>query len=111
MAIETLDVKNKSLGRAAAETAALLRGKNMPNFAPNKAPEHTVKIINLDKIKFSEQKKSQKAYKYYSGYPGGLKYTPAEKKNLDDIFRKAVWGMLPKNKLRKPMIKNLIIEK
>ena len=109
----TFDVKNKSLGRAASETAYLLRGKNSPSFTPNKIPENKVKIINLVQIKFSEKKKEQKTYKRYSGYPGGLKETTAKKifeEKPEVVFKKAVWGMLPKNKLRKFMIKNLIID-
>lgn len=107
-----LDVKNKPLGRAASEAAILLRGKNNPDFLPNKLPDHKIKIINLNKIAFSEKKKKQKIYKSYSGYPGGLKEIPlkkvVEKKGMEEIFKIAVYGMLPKNKLRAKMIKNLI---
>jgi len=109
----TLNVQNKSLGRAASEAAVLLRGKNRPDFVPYKPPEHKIKIINLSEIKFSEKKMEQKKYKHYSGYPGGLKYISAAKlfeKNSKEVFKKAVWGMLPKNKLRKIIIKNLVIE-
>lgn len=109
-----LDVKDKPLGRAASEAAILLRGKNRPDFAPNKIPEIKIKIINLDKIELSEKKKKQKKYKRFSGYPGGLKQISF--RNLFDkdptkFFRRAVMGMLPKNKLRSKIIKNLIIEK
>lgn len=109
----TLDVTNKPLGRAASEAAFLLRGKNSPNFAPNKAPKNIIKVANLDKIRFSEKKRKEKKYKRYSGYPGGLKYTSAEKlfaKDRREVFKKAVWGMLPKNKLRRIMMKNLVLE-
>lgn len=109
----TLDVQNKPLGRAATEAAIILRGKNEPSFLPNVLPTHKLKIINFDKIYFSEKKKKQKVYKTYSGYPGGLKeipYKKMEEKDSKEIFRKAVYGMLPKNKLRARIIKNLIIE-
>lgn len=109
----TLDVKDKILGRAATETALLLRGKNKPDFLPNRLPEIKVKILNFDKLILSGKKKSQKIYKTFSGYPGGLKEIPLKKieeKNPKRIFINAVYGMLPKNKLRKHIIKNLIIE-
>lgn len=109
----TLDVKNKPLGRAASEAAVLLRGKDKPDFLPNKLPLHQIKIINFDKIGFTEKKKNQKIYKKYSGYPGGLKEIPYRKfteKNPKNAFITAVYGMLPKNKLRAKIIKNLIIE-
>lgn len=109
----TFDVKNKSLGRAASETAVLLRGKDKPDFSPNKLPVHQIKILNFDKIIFSAKKKEQKIYKRYSGYPGGLKEMSYEKfteKDPRKFFVHAVYGMLPKNKLRAKIIKNLIIE-
>jgi len=108
----TLDVKNKPLGRAATEAAILLRGKDKPDFMPNKAPQRKVKIINFSAIKFSEKKKEEKIYKRYSGYPGGLKkisYKKVEEKDPKRIFIHAILGMLPKNKLRNKIIKNLVI--
>lgn len=109
-----LDAKNKSLGRLASEVAVLLRGKNKASFAPYLLSALKVKVINIGAIKISEKKANQKTYRRYSGYPGGLKITPLksvlEKKGPAYVLRKAVEGMLPKNKLRAKMIKNLIIE-
>lgn len=109
----TIDAKNKILGRVASRAAAILRGKNEAGFAPNKLADVKVEIININKIKVSGGKMKQKEYKSYSGYPGSLKLTPMEKmartKGKKYIFEKAVMGMLPKNKLRKQMMKNLII--
>jgi large subunit ribosomal protein L13 len=108
-----VDVKNKPLGRAASIVAALLRGKNQPNFRPNVAPDIKVTVVNVAEIKLSGKKAEQKQYKRYSGYPGGLKIIALKtvfKKNPGEVFRKTVWGMLPKNKLRSRMIKNLIIK-
>ena len=108
-----LDAKDKPLGRLASETASILRGKKEVDFAPNRLADVKVKIVNIDKIKIGEKKIEQKYYKRHSGYPGGLKVTPLkkalEKKGMAYIFRKAVMGMLPKNKLQKRMIKNLVI--
>jgi large subunit ribosomal protein L13 len=109
----TLDAKDKALGRLASETAVLLRGKKEPDFAPHKLPDVKVKIININAIKISEKKISQKRYRSHSGYPGGMKISlmkkVLEKKGLPFILRNAVMGMLPKNKLRSKIIKNLII--
>ncbi len=108
-----IDAKNKSLGRIASEAAGILRGKREVDFAPNRLPALKVKVVNLDKIKLSEKKILQKRYKSHSGYPGGLKVSlmkkVLEKKGIAYIFRRAVMNMLPKNKLQKRMIKNLII--
>ena len=109
-----INATNKSLGRIATKAAILLRGKDRPDFAPNKAPNTKVKIISMDKVKITGNKLEQKTYSKYSGYPGGLKQIPMKKlhkEKPEEIFKKAVWGMLPKNKLRKIIIKNLIIER
>lgn len=109
-----IDAENKIFGRIASEAALALRGKREANFIPNRVPDVKVKIINLDKIKISEKKIKQKKYKRYSGYPGGLKIISLEKilekKGIGYVFKKAVMGMLPKNKLQKRIIQNLIIK-
>jgi len=108
-----LDAKGKSFGRLASEAAVILRGKKEVDFAPNRVPDLKVKIINIKEIKIDDKKIGQKYYKSHSGYPGGIKITPMkkalEKKGIDYIFRKTIMGMLPKNKLRNKIIKNLII--
>ena len=109
----TLDVKGKSLGRAASEAAILLRGKNRPDFEPRIRPSHQLKVLNVAGLKIHPTKLRIKTYTRYSGYPGGLR-----KQNLGDLFQKnprevfkrAVWGMLPKNRSRKHIIMNLKFE-
>ena len=112
--IYVIDAKDKALGRVASEAAVILRGKKEVNFAPNRLPDIKVKIINVSKIKITDKKLKQKEYKSHSEYPGGLKMTPLkrvlEKKGMTYLFIKTVTGMLPKNKLRNKMMKNLIIE-
>ncbi len=107
----TLDAENKAVGRVATEAAVLLMGKNMPNFQRNVAPEVTVTITNTSKAKIDPKKRGQKTYSRYSGYPGGLKQPTMDdliaKKGYGEVFREAVSGMLPKNKLRTIMLKNL----
>ncbi len=108
-----LDAKDKAVGRLASETALLLRGKKEPNFTPNKMPQIKVKIINSSQIKISEKKAMGKTYRRHSHYPGGEKKETLkkvlERKGINFIIRKAVMGMLPKNRLQRKIIKNLVI--
>ncbi len=113
MKSHTIDATNKRLGRIASEAASKLIGKDSSDFARNKAPNVEVHIINASKIKIGEKKRNQKEYAQYSGYPGGLRYEKMEdvieKKGFREILKRAVDGMLPKNKLRAKMIKRLKI--
>lgn len=106
-----IDLEGASLGRAATRVALILRGKTRADFAPNKAPELTLEIKNCDKLKIGEKKMEQKKYKHYSGYPSGLKLTKLDelyRKNPREVFLKAVKGMLPRNRLRKNILKNIV---
>ena len=109
----TLDAENKKIGRVATQAAVYLQGKNTPEFAKNKIPSITVEIINVSKASIDEKKKGEKTYSIYSGYPGGLRQPTMKqviaKKGHTEIFKDAVSGMLPKNKLRQKMMNNLII--
>ena len=110
-----LDVKGKTLGRAASEVAAILRGKTEPTFESNKIPDIKLVVLNVEDLKTTGNKANVKTYKSYSGYPGGLKTMSfaraKEKGGMAKIFRTAVDGMLCKNKLKKQMLKNLDIKK
>ena len=109
----TIDAAGKVLGRLATEIAILLRGKNKPDFAPNKDTGDFVIVKNVDRIKLTGKKFEQKIYYRHTGYLGGLKEVPLKKlfeKNPAEILRKAVFGMLPKNKLRAKQIKRLKTE-
>ena len=110
----TIDASNKVLGRLAVEIALLLRGKQKADFAPYKDIGDIVIVKNVGKLKFTGRKLKQKKYYHHSGYLGGLKEITLEKlfeKNPKEVLRKAVFGMLPKNKLRAKMIKRLKYEK
>ena len=112
--IHTIDATDKILGRLAVEVAVLLRGKNKPDFVPYKDMGDSVIVKNVDKLKFSEKKIEQKKYYRHSGYMGGLKETTLKKmieKDSGEFFKIAVFGMLPKNKLRSKMINRLKIKK
>ena len=108
----TFDAEGKSLGRLSSEIAMILRGKNEPTFTPNKVADVTVIVNNASKIVLNNSQ-MEKEYKRYSGYPGGLRHESREhlieRKGFLDVFEKAVRGMLPNNRLRALMMKNLII--
>lgn len=108
-----IDAQDKKLGRVATEVAVLLMGKNRADFVRNAIPDVKVKISNASKISTTNKKMEQKIYKNYSGYPGGLRERSMKKvisdKGMKEVLRIAIKGMLPKNKLRDRMMKNLII--
>ena len=106
----TIDATGKVLGRLAAEISILLRGKQRPDFAPNKDMGDIVIVKNVAKLKVTGKKMDQKKYFRHSGYLGSLKETPLKtlfKKDPVQVLKKAVFGMLPKNKLRAKQIKRL----
>jgi large subunit ribosomal protein L13 len=110
--IHTIDAKDKSIGRIATEVAKLLIGKNSTSFKRNAAPAVSVKIINASAAKI-HLKKEGKLFHRYSGYPGGLKTETlsslATRRGYGEVFKRAVKGMLPKNKLQAKMLKNLSV--
>lgn len=106
----TIDAKGKVLGRLATEIATLLRGKYKKTFVPYLDMGDFVIVKNIKEIKLTGKKIEQKKYYRHSGYLGGLKEIPFKKifeKNPGQILQKAVFGMLPKNKLRARQIKRL----
>lgn len=113
--IKTIDVAGKSLGRAASEIAIVLRGKHRVGFTPHIDSGDGVLVVNFDKIKITgNNKMSQKRYYRHSGYLGNLKSVALEEmleKNPERVLRLAVYGMLPKNKLRDNMIKRFKIKR
>lgn len=106
----TIDATDRPLGRLAAEIATILRGKNKPTFQPNKDEGDLVVVKNIGQIKFSGKKFEKKKYYHHTRYPGGLREIPLKDlfaKNPAEVLKKAVWGMLPKNRLRSEQIKRL----
>lgn len=110
----TIDAKGKRLGAVAGLAARYLMGKNSAGFARNIAPKVRVNITHASALSLDPRKLTQKSYTSYSGYPGGLKVRGMKdvvaKKGYKEVFRKAVKGMLPKNKLQQVMMNNLKIE-
>lgn len=111
--MKEIDATNKKLGRIAQEAAMALMGKDSPDYEPNKINTEGVHILNAAKLDIDQKKKDQKKYRWYTGYPGGLKERTLEeliaKKGIKDVYEKAIFGMLPDNKLRKPRMKKLKI--
>ncbi len=109
----TFDATNKKLGRLASEIAVILMGKNDPSYEANKVAPHKVIVSNASKMSIDPKKMDEKTYKKFSGYPGGLKLISMprmiEKKGYGELLKNAVYGMIPANKLRKQIMKNLII--
>lgn len=107
-----VDVDSKVLGRVATQIANVLRGKNKPTFTPSVDTGDFVIVVNAEKIALTGKKMSDKVYYSHSGYVGGLKEITAGKlieKKPEDLLKKAVKGMLPKNKLARHMLKKLKI--
>jgi len=109
----TIDAQAKKIGRIASEAAKVLMGKTSTAYAPNVVADIEVRIINAAKADVSEKKKDEKIYRRYTGYPGGLIDTSMkrmiEKKGMSEVFRIAIKGMLPKNKLTTQIMKNLVV--
>ncbi len=109
-----IDAAGKRLGRLASEVAVLLMGKQLPDFARNKVSDVAVTVENIDMLDMTAKKKASKTYDHYTGYPGGRREYNMEKviadKGTAEVFKKAVYGMLPGNKLRPEMMKNLTIK-
>ena len=109
----TIDAKDQSIGRLATHVVTLLRGKNLPSWMPYIFPDIKVTITNLDKVRFTGTKMQSKKYHRYSGYPGGLYTRTLEeqwKRDPQEVFRKAVKGMLPENRTRTKYMKNLLFK-
>jgi large subunit ribosomal protein L13 len=105
-----IDATDIVLGRLAVQSANLLRGKHKPTFAPHMDMGDFVIVINADKVALSGDKKTSKLAYRHSGFPGGLTATPIGdllEKDARKVVEKAVWGMLPKNKLGRQIIKKL----
>ncbi len=105
-----VDAEGKTLGRLASEIAKILMGKHKPQYSPNMVLGDFVVVINADKIKVTGKKLTQKIYYRHSGYLGNLKAIPLKlmlEKHPERVIQLAVRGMLPKNKLRKRMMKRL----
>lgn len=107
-----VDVKNQIVGRIATKIALLLMGKSKPYFVRHLDCGDYVVIVNAKDVRVTGKKAAQKIYSTYSGYPGGLRkesFSDLLARKPEEVIKRAVYGMLPKNKLRDEMIKRLHI--
>lgn len=105
-----VDAEGQTLGRLATELAVLLRGKHKPQYTPHIDTGDFVVVVNADKVVVTGRKAEQKVYRRHTGYPGGLKTTSYEtmmQRKPAEVLRKAVFGMMPKNRLARQQVKKL----
>jgi len=111
--VYVIDATSRTLGRVASEAAHALLGKRSVHFAKNQAMPVTVTINNAGKMYLPARRTAGKIYVRYTGHPGGLYFTSMDdmiaKKGIAEVIRKTIDGMIPRNKLRAPRMKNLII--
>ena len=105
-----IDAEGKVLGRISTEIARIISGKNKPTYTPFLDTGDHVIVINAEKVLLTGRKETDKFYRSHSLYPGGLKekaarFVRAEKP--EQMIEEAVWGMLPKNKIGRKMLKKL----
>jgi large subunit ribosomal protein L13 len=107
-----VDASDQVLGRLAVKIATVLMGKHKPTYTPHVDTGDFVVVINAEKIALTGNKRNQKVYHRYTGYPGGLKETPFKvmlEKKPEEVVRLAIRRMLPKTKLGRKMLKKLKI--
>ena len=113
--IHTIDATDKILGRLATEIAILLRGKHTPGFDPARDDGDIVEVVNANNIKVTGNKMEYKLYRHHTGYKGHLKEETLahlwERKGPEEVLKRAVWKMLPKNRTRKYVIQRLLFKK
>ncbi len=105
-----VDASEAPLGRVATEIAKLLSGKQKPSFTPHTDGGDYVVVVNAENVQVTGDKKTKKVYYRHSGYPGSIRETTLDEllvKNPAKAVEKAVFGMLPKNKLRDERMKRL----
>ena len=105
-----VDAEGQTLGRLATRIADTLRGRGKPQYTPHVDTGDFVVVVNADKIHVTGKKLDEKMYRRHSGYPGGLKERPLReelKRRPTEVIRKAVRGMLPKNRLARAQLTKL----
>ena len=105
-----VDADGLVLGRLASEVARILRGKHRPYFAPHVDTGDHVIVINADKVVLTSNKAADKLAYRHSGYPGGLSsttYAELLDRSPDEMIRRSIRGMLPKNTLGRQMLGKL----
>ena len=110
----TIDAQGKKFGRIASQAASILLCKNSVTFAKNKVATDTVEIVNASKADITVKKKTADIYVTYTGFRGGLKSESLgaliNRRGTKEVFHRAIYRMLPNNRLRDERIKNLTIK-
>lgn len=112
-ATHVIDAEGQILGRLASRIAILLRGKHKPSFEMHLDEGDFVKIVNVSKIKVTGKKMDDKMYYHHTWHPGGLKeenMASMVRRDPTQVLQVAVARMLPRTKLRSPMLKRLTLE-
>jgi large subunit ribosomal protein L13 len=108
----TIDAADKRLGKVATEAATVLMGKNRADFAKHEMSDVVVTITNAGKLDIPEKKKAE-IYQSFSGWPGGRKTETLEhlrvRRGIAEVMHRTIGGMLPQNKHKKRLLKQLII--
>jgi large subunit ribosomal protein L13 len=107
-----VDAEGKTLGRLATRLADVLRGKGKPQYTPHVDTGDFVVVVNAEKIAVTGNKLDDKMYYRHSGYPGGLRERPLREqlaRRPEEVLRKAVKGMLPRNRLARQQLTKLKI--
>ena len=105
-----VDASGKTLGRLATQLADVLRGKRKPQYTPHVDVGDFVVVVNAEKIAVTGNKRADKRYYRHSGYPGGLRSRTLEEmlqRRPEEVIRKAVKGMLPRNRLARQQLRKL----
>ncbi len=109
-----IDATDRTLGRVCSEAAHALLGKRSANYAQNLALPMQVIVENASRLHLPAKRSAGKVYTRYTGYPGGLREMTMDelivRKGIEEVVRKTVDGMIPRNKLRTPRMKNLIVK-
>lgn len=106
------DANGKNLGRFSTKVAEVLMGKHKPTFTPGVDTGDYVVVVNCEGVVVTGNKLDDKKYYHHTGYPGGIREISLRDqlaKHPDRVIEKAVWGMLPHNKLGRKMLKKLKI--
>ena len=109
-----VDADGVVLGRLAEKVANVLRGKHKPIFTPNWDTGDFVVVVNAEKVAVTGKKETEKFYMTYSGWKGGEKYTSVAQlraKQPEKLIHRAVWGMIPKNRLGRQLMTKLKVYK
>jgi large subunit ribosomal protein L13 len=105
-----VDAQGRAVGRTASRAAKILMGKNKASFSPSLDNGDFVIVINAEKAVLTGAKEQSKFYRRHTGFPGGLRETPAAQmraKHPEKLIQEAVKGMLPKNSLGRKQFKKL----